>query len=280
MSRIALTGGTGYVGSIIAEGLPTGAELTRLVRRPSNAGDIAWSLGGANASLQDELSARSVTDLIHAAWDMATSSRSQAQRICVDGSLDLLRTAKAAGVSRFIFISTISAFDDARSIYGQTKREVETAVLDDGGVVLRLGLVHGNGDGGMFGKIQQSVDAARFVPMIGSGQGLQYLLEAGALQLAVGHALGGDLDKVRCPVLLADETPVRFRDLVRRIAHDRGQSPILVPLPWRLLYLGLSGLERLGITPPIRSDSVTSFVHANPAPDFTATQALRRQGIL
>jgi nucleoside-diphosphate-sugar epimerase len=280
VSRVALTGGTGYVGSIIADGLPGGATLTRLVRRPSKEGDLAWSLDGSNASLKEELSARGVTDLVHAAWDMGTSSRGQAQRICVNGSLDLLREAKAAGVSRFIFISTISAFDDARSIYGQTKREVETAVLAAGGLVLRLGLVHGSGDGGMFGKIQQSVDAGRFVPMIGAGEGLQYLLDAESLQLAIRRALAGALDAIERPVLLADERPVRFRDLVQNIARTRGRRPILVPVPWRLLYFGLSGLERLGFRPPIRSDSVTSFVHANPAPDFTTTRALRSEGIL
>ena len=204
---------------------------------------------------------------------MSTSSPAAAQRICVDGSLSLLRAAKAAGVSRVLFISTISAFDGARSVYGRTKRQIEAAVLAEGGLVLRLGLVHRQGDGGMFGTIRGAVTGGRFVPMIGTGRGPQYLLEATRLEAAVRRALDGDLDGVGRPITLADEQPIAFRDLVRRIALEEGRQPILVPIPWRILYIGLATLERLGIAPPARSDSVVSFVHGDPSPDFSTARA-------
>ena len=271
MSVVALTGGSGYVGSIIAAALPPGMPLVRLSRRPAT-NEIAWTLGGANKDLVARLVDHGVTDLIHAAWDMRTSASDEAERTCVDGSRDLLDAAIAAGVTRIVFISTISAFPGARSIYGQTKLRVEGDVLAGGGIVLRLGLVHGRvGDGqegGMVGAIRAAVRRSQLVPMIGAGHGLQYRLDANRLQEAIRRALAGDLDDTLGPILLADATPVTFRDLVKRIAAEEGRTPVLLPVPWRLLYIGLRGAEAIGLQPAVRSDSIRSFIHAARVPDF------------
>jgi nucleoside-diphosphate-sugar epimerase len=257
----AVTGANGYVGGVIARAL--GPETVRLVRRPAGPLDVAWSFGDDPTAA---LKAHGVTRVVHAAWDMRASRLATLEAGCVAGSKILLDAAGAAG-STFTFISTISAFEGARSAYGQAKLQVERLVLAAGGNVLRAGLVHGDGDGGMFGSLRQTVAKARVIPLIGDGAAPQYLLPEALLAQVVRMEFSG-------LVTLAAPEPVAFRDLLRRIAAAQGKSPLLVPVPWQLFYAGFRSAEALGLKLGFKSDSVLSLVFQNPAPDFAPMRKL------
>ncbi|HYP62746.1 MAG TPA: NAD-dependent epimerase/dehydratase family protein [Acidocella sp.] len=267
---IAVTGANGFVGGIIAAGLADWGVL-RLVRRPAGQGDLAWSFATPADVLAEELRAHEVTHLVHAAWDMQASRLGELEAGCVAGSLRLLEAVHAAG-ARMIFISTISAFAGARSAYGQAKLQVEEAVLASGGIVLRLGLVMG--DGGMFGNLRASVAKAKIMPMIGSGKAPQYLLAEETLVESVRRAIAGELDAADGPITLANPTPVPFRDMVRGLAREAGRGVILVPVPWQFLYAGFRSAEALGLRLGYKSDSVISFIYQDPAPDFSVQARL------
>jgi nucleoside-diphosphate-sugar epimerase len=251
----AVTGANGYVGGVIRAALGG----VGLVRAPGP-GDVAWSFAAEPGGLADVLRARGVTRIVHAAWDMK-ASRPAELAACVEGSRRLLEAARLAGVGRFTFISTISAFEGARSAYGRVKLEVERLVLAAGGDVLRPGLVYGDGEGGMFGSLRKTVAKARVIPMIGDGSAPQYLLHEAMLAAAVRAELRG-------VVTVADPAPVAFRDLLRRIAAQEGRTVTLVPVPWQMFYAGLWGAERVGLRLGFKSDSILSFIFQNPAPDF------------
>ena len=107
-------------------GLPGGAlagqaDVVGLVRKPKSPNDIAWSFDADPAALETAVRQHEVTHLIHAAWDMNANSLSTLERDCVAGSARLFAAARAGGVSRLIFISSISAFAGARSAYGRSK---------------------------------------------------------------------------------------------------------------------------------------------------------------
>src|SRR5439155_1507195 len=92
-----------------------------------------------------------VETVVHAAWDL--SARGGAIRaVNVRGSLPLLDGIAARG-GLTVLISSLAAFAGARSRYGQAKLELERAVLDRGGVVLRPGVVFGVDAGGLFGAM-------------------------------------------------------------------------------------------------------------------------------
>ena len=267
---IAITGASGFVGGIIATGL-AGQNVLRLVRRPAGPDDLAWSFATPANVLAAAFSARGVTHVVHAAWDMQASKLAELEAGCVAGSLRLLEAATAAG-ARVIFISTISAFTGARSAYGRAKLQVEQAVLAAGGIVLRLGLVMG--DGGMFGSLRATVAKGKLVPMIGSGKAPQFLLPEATLVEAVQAALRGDFDGEHCPITLANPTPVPFRDMVQRLARGQGRQVTLLPVPWQLLYAAFRTAEALGLKLGFKSDSIVSFTYQNPAPDFSVQSRL------
>lgn len=265
---IAVTGATGYVGGVIAAGL---ADVLRLVRRPVQKNDLAWSFATPADVLARELRAREVTYVVHAAWDMRASRLEELENGCVAGSLRLLAAVRAAG-AKMIFISTISAFSGVRSAYGKAKLQVEQAVLEAGGVVLRLGLVMGAG--GMFGALRKTVAGATFVPMIGTGRAPQYLLPEAALVEAVQVAVQGRFDVQHCPITLANPAPVPFREMVQRLAREAGRKVMLLPVPWQILYAAFRTAERLGLKLGFKSDSIISFIYQDPAPDFSVQARL------
>ena len=104
------------------------------VRTPRKDDDIGWSFSAADLhALAATLRERGVTDLVHAAWDMKASSMREMEASCVAGSARLFDAARAAGAQRLIFISTISAFDQARAAYGRSKLLIEKITLEAGG---------------------------------------------------------------------------------------------------------------------------------------------------
>jgi nucleoside-diphosphate-sugar epimerase len=273
---VAITGANGYVGSVIADALQNEARILGLVRSPKGPDQILWSFDTDSKGLTNELRDRRVTHLVHAAWDMKATSLWELERSCVRGSGALFAAAESAGVQGLTFISSISAFDGARSAYGRSKLEVEAMAFQAGGAVLRLGLVYGDRGGGMFGSLQQVVRISRFVPMIGDGKTPQYLLHERELGHVIRRAVQRDFAGDGNPITVAQPQPMRFRDVLLHIAAEEGRSVSLIPVPWRILYAALWSAECLGLQLRLRSDSILSFVYQNSAPDFSQ---MRRYGI-
>ncbi len=277
MSRVcALTGANGYVGSALRRGLTAaGWAVVSLSRRENLSGDeIRWSLDDSSASgataLREELRRRNVSAVVHAAWDLRLVRPRDLERVNVQGSLRLLDEAQAAGVARFVFISSISAFDEAQSYYGKTKLAVEHAVAQRGGVVIRPGLVYGERPGGMFGALKMQAARGSIIPLIGTGRYAQYLVHEEDLAAAVVAAVSTE-QVPQTPVTVAHPEPRRFRSLMQQLAQSQGNHPRFVSIPWPLVYQGLRLAEAAGLKLGFRSDSVIGLVRNNRHPDLNAS---------
>ncbi len=259
----AVTGASGYVGSRLAEALSRNGTVVPLGRKAGHNG-IPWTFGTPVAK---ELKARNIDALVHSAWDFRDTKAD------LQGSRQLLQDAKSAGVQRIVFISTISAFEAARSEYGKSKLAVERMVLEAGGTVIRPGLVWGNRPGGMFGSLRQQVSKGRSVPVIGDGRFPQFLVHEDDLAEAVVRAAQGEFG----PRVLTVANPRIWllRDLILRMAAEEGKTVRLVEIPWRLIYTGLKTAELLGLKLSFRSDSVVSLVYQDPAPQFSGEIQVR-----
>jgi nucleoside-diphosphate-sugar epimerase len=277
MSRVcALTGAHGYVGSALRRGLTAaGWTVVSLSRREKVAEDeIRWSLDEASGSgpntLREELRRREISAVVHAAWDLRLVRPRDLERVNVQGSLRLLEEARAAGVRRFVFISTISAFDEAESDYGKTKLAVERGVALQGGVVIRPGLVYGERPGGMFGALKTQAGRGAIIPLLGNGRYAQYLVHEDDLAAAVIAAVSIEKAPER-PVTVAHPESWPLRSLMRQLAESQGSHPRFVSVPWPLVYQGLKVTEALGLKLGFRSDSVIGLVRHNRHPDLNAS---------
>ncbi len=271
--RCAVTGATGYLGSLISEYFATrGWTVFEFTRRPSP--NSAASRVHVPFQLDSPIDSGVFLDtgirvLIHCAYDFRPIKWEDIRRINVEGSARLLRAAKKCGVDRIIFISSISAFYGCSSLYGKAKLEVEKVSADLGAFIIRPGLVYGAGlSGGMFGSLQRSVAKSAIVPLVGSGRHMQYLVHEQDFCELLLRISCEDMNPPPSPIIAASSSGWQIRDLLQALAAAQHQHVKFLPVPWQMIWLALKISELLGIAMPFRSDSVISLVRQDPKPDF------------
>jgi nucleoside-diphosphate-sugar epimerase len=263
----AITGSNGYVGGCVKNYFAaSGWEILELTRQPKpNSRRIKFQLG-------DEISPASlagVSVLVHCAYDFKPLRWDEIRAVNMAGTKKLFTAARAAGVGKIICISSISAFDGCRSLYGKAKLEIEQIALAQGALVIRPGLVYGSGPGGMFGKLTAQVRQSSVIPMIGDGSHIQFLVHDEDLSSFIERYANGEIKIVPRILTAANEQPWTFKQLLLEIAHTLGKKPKFIPLPWRLVWAGLKSAELCGLKLNFRSDSLVSLMHQNPRPDFS-----------
>jgi nucleoside-diphosphate-sugar epimerase len=270
----AVTGAAGYVGSCIASALVrAGWGVVPLGRHE---GQVRYSLEEGLA--EGALASRGVTALVHCAYDFAVRGGDRIHAVNVEGTRRLFETARAEGVRQLVLISSTAAFEGCRSLYGRAKLETEGIAASFGAFIVRPGLVCGRQPGGMAGTIVKLLRRFPVVPMIGSGRTPVHTVHEDDLGLLIAHLLDVPAtDALRgAPIVAANEDAIEFREMLRQIAAREGRPVVLAPVPWPIVWLGVRALEMVHAGTGLRSDSVVSFVNANPRPDFTNT---RRTGV-
>jgi nucleoside-diphosphate-sugar epimerase len=275
-SVIAITGARGWVGrSLARRAKERGWRVRGLVRKPepglAEVGDEAPFLLGEDIPPPTLTGARA---LIHCAYDFSARSWEEIERVNVHGTAKLFTAAQAAGASRLVLISTMSAFPGCQSLYGRAKLAMEKIAADAGALILRPGLVYGDRAGGMYGSLDAQVKKSRFVPLIGGGRQVLYLvheedLAAAALRFCEGHGAAP-----REPITAAHPQPWTFREILDDIAKRAGVQRGYLPVPWQPVWLALKSAETLGLRLGFRSDSLVSLMNQDPRPDFSRGEAI------
>ena len=83
-----------------------------------------------------------------------------------DGTSALLQACRAAGLGRFVFVSSQSARPDAANVYGRVKWRIEQVLAGDREVSARVGLVYGGPPRAMFGLLSRLTARLPVLPMI------------------------------------------------------------------------------------------------------------------
>ncbi len=259
--KMCVTGATGYLGSAVVEFMKShGHEVIALSSKTSEAGNLYWRLG-------DELPAEAAVateTLIHCAYDFLVRTRAEVFRRNVDGSLRLFASAASQGIQKFIFISSMAAFEGCCSIYGQGKLEVEKRITAMGGISVRPGTIYGGQERGIVGNMRALIRRFRLVPLLGYGNPLLFLVHMDALceQLL---ELVENYDNLCGQVLEVHEpAAVTLRELVVSLSAQEGRKVLLLPVPASLVWCGLRVLETLGMNPSLKSDSVVSLCYPHP----------------
>jgi nucleoside-diphosphate-sugar epimerase len=262
----AITGSNGYVGSCIKGHFrASGWEILELTRQPkANSRAIPFQLG---AEISPQALA-GVNALVHCAYDFRPLRWNEIRAVNVDGARKILQAAHAAGIGKIAVISTISAYQGCRSLYGRAKLEIEKITLDHGALAIRPGLVYGNKPGGMFGKLAAQVRKSSVIPMVCSGAHIQ-LVHNEDLSAFLRRYAGGETKTFPFALTAAHERRWAFRELLVEIARGLGKKIKFIPIPWRLAWAGLKSAEACGLRLNFRSDSLVSLMYQNPNPDLS-----------
>ena len=233
---------------------------------------------GKKFALGEEVSAETfngMTALVHCAYDFKQLSWDDIHRVNVAGSEKILRAARAAKVQNIIYISSISAFEGCRSLYGKAKLETERIALELGAFVIRPGLIYGDSSGGMFGKLIEQVERAKILPLFGGSSQIQYLVHEQDLCMFICDCADGKFSPPKIPVTVANEQPWTFREILEAIARAKGKTIAFVSVPWRFVWVGIKCAELLRVPLSFRSDSLVSLIYQNSKPSFIEQRELK-----
>ncbi|MBK1837679.1 SDR family oxidoreductase [Azospirillum sp. YIM B02556] len=265
--HVLLTGATGFVGRHTAPLLAARGHRLRAALRtapgttskgpwePAIVGDIGpdtdWSAAVAGMDAVIHMAAR-----VHVMRDTAADPLAEFRRVNTHGTVRLAEQAAAAGVKRFVFLSSIKAMvdesrpapldaaapSDPHSPYGISKLEAERALAAISArtgmelVVIRPPLVYGPGAAGNMRALLKLVATGLPLPL-GGIHNRRSLIYVGNLADAVATVLEHPKAAGRT-FLVQDGDPVSTADLVRAIAAALRRPARLIPVPHGLMALG------------------------------------------
>ena len=186
-------------------------------------------------------------------------------QINFEGTRNLIEAAGAAGVKRFVFLSSVKAMAEPGSVaadedlggepataYGKAKRAAETAVLKAGQrygmhvVNLRLAMVYGAGGRGNLERMGRLVRRGLFPPLPETGNH-RSLVHVDDVVAAMRLVADDDRANGRTYIVAAPEAP-SGRQLYDALRQALGMAPLAWAVPAILLRLGGrvgDGLEAL-----------------------------------
>lgn len=267
--RVLVTGASGFVGSALLKQLAARGIDSMPVYRSGSApmgqpsyrvdaidGQTDWTNAFDGVSTIVHLAAR-----VHVLNDRVKDALTAYRAINLHGTVRLAERAAAAGVRRFVFISSIKvngpgttigqpytaqsipAPDDA---YGISKLEAERALADISAatgmevVVIRPPLVYGPGVGANFRQLIRLAKSGMPLPLGSVRHNRRSLVAVGNLvdlivQCCTHPAAAGQV------FLVSDGEDISTAGLLERLAKAMGRRAILLPFPVGLM----AGVARL-----------------------------------
>jgi nucleoside-diphosphate-sugar epimerase len=249
VKRAFVTGGSGFIGGRLIPMLRLrGVEVAALARSDSSASKVE-SLGATavRGDLDDtkalEAGMKGCDTVFHAAahtdqWDPVAVH----MRITTKGTENALAAARAAGVKRFVHVSTEAVLADGKPIvradetrplpkhplgaYPLTKGLAEAAVLAanrDGleTVIVRPRFVWGKGDTNLMPEFIEAVQTKKFA-WIGGGNYLTSTVHVD--NVVEGLLLAADKGKPGEIYFITDGAPVEFRAFITKLLRTHGMD--------------------------------------------------------
>jgi nucleoside-diphosphate-sugar epimerase len=306
--NILLTGASGFLGSCLSNFLNKNDQfdLTCAIRRsrPTGGGmDVLIDSFDVSPEWASALAGKDI--VIHAAArahimkDEVLNSLAEYRKVNVEGTLNLAQQAAAAGVKRFIFISSIKVNGEQTSLgkpffsydapspedfYGTSKYEAEVGLRELAAetgmevVIIRPPLVYGPGVKGNFSSMIKLVGKGLPLPLGAVHNKRSFVALDNLVDLiiiCIDHP--GAANET---FLVSDGEDLSTTQLLQGVAEAMGKPSRLIPVPAGLLQFGATLLGKKPVAQRLLGSLQVDISHTrkclNWTPPLTVKQGLQR----
>jgi uncharacterized protein YbjT (DUF2867 family) len=274
--KIAITGGTGFVGRnagrlLAGEGhevvwIARGIDRTDpSIRQLARSQMVGIGLDDVDSLARAFAGAKVV---VHCAGINRETGVQTYQRVHVEGTRHVVEAARQAGVNKIILISFLRARPHCGSGYHESKFAAEEIVRESGldYTVLKCGVIYGRGDH-MLDHLSHGFYTFPIFAFVGfRDKPIRPNAVEDIARIIKAAALEGALSRRTVAVLGPEE--LTLRQAVRRVARVVGKRPLMFPMPVWFHYILGWFVERLMTVPLVSTAQVQMLSEglAEPAP--------------
>ncbi|MEV8264653.1 NAD(P)H-binding protein [Microbacterium sp. NPDC077057] len=216
--KVAITGGSGFVGRALADRLEEPVVISR--RSGTDITDVdalTAAFAGCDA-------------VAHCAGINREIGDQTFRRVHVEGTAAVVEAARRAGVRRLVMVSFLRARPDCGSAYHESKWEAEEIIRGSGlpHTILKSGMIYGPGDH-MVDHVTRAVRTLPFFWTVGYRERTARPVPVEDAADVLVAALEGRIPEPTVAVMGADE--VTLGEAIRRIARVAGRRPAFLPVP-------------------------------------------------
>jgi len=247
LKTVVVTGAGGFISRHVSQELRrAGCRIIGISHTRETIEGYDLVLPGALGSTLTGVFDREPIDcVVHCAYH-ADKKYEDEFRVNVSGTISWADLAQNSGVRTQIFLSSLSARENVTSAYGQSKREIEKWFVGNHQIVYRLGLVVGNG--GIFGRLVETVQKYPVIPLLDNGTAPVYPMGIDYLSQVIRDTVvdNGEGRKGRTWHLQQPES-VLLREVLTTIRDVLMKRCIFVPIPSILVLKVVDLVENLHI---------------------------------
>ena len=274
--KIAITGGTGFVGRNIARLLAGEGHDVVLVARGRDRSDpgihrlpracfISMNLDNPAELVRAFAGCEAV---VHCAGINRDQGDQTYRRVHVEGTRNVIEAARQVGVRKVVMISFLRARPNCGSLYHESKWAAEEIVRRSGldYTVLKCGVIYGQGDH-MLNHLSHAFYTFPVFAFVGfRDKPIRPNAVEDVARIVKASVLEGRLSRQTVAVLGPEE--LKLREAVRRVARAVGRRPIMFPMPVWFHYLLGWCLERIMRVPMVSAAQVRMLTEglAEPSP--------------
>ena len=254
--KIAVTGGTGFVGRHVVQLLAEEGHHVVIISRgvdpnsPQAGRNVTWVRGSVADRRLLESTLAGCDAVAHLAGINLERPGQTFETVHVRGTRNVVAAAQAAGVPKIVLLSFLRARPGTSSPYHDSKWQAEELVRESGlaHVIFKSGVIYGRGDH-MLDHLSKVLRTLPVFPLVGFADRGVRPVAVGDAAWAIAAALVGDrLDGQTVALLGPDEMPLG--EAVRRVGAVTGRRVAMFRAPVAFHRLHARALEKLMRIPP------------------------------
>ncbi len=271
---ILITGATGYIGRHLIARLVAKGERPRCLVRDINRAkrllpaDKVELVAGATTS-PDSLDAavQGVDTIIHAAFltaDHKQSTSNEYEKTNVQGTANLIKAAKKAGVKRIIEVSGLGTKPDRPGSYMQGRYLSEKMLKESGldWTIIQPSVLFGKNAPFIKGLVDL-IRTAPVVPLIGSGKTMFQPIWVEDVVTILVKVLEDPAHTTNRTYTIGGPAYYSFTQIIDVLLKTIHKQRIKVPAPTPLVGIGAAVMEAVLSKPPLTKAAMTLFTFDN-----------------